>query len=270
MITFPNSKINLGLHITRKRPDGYHDIETVFYPIHLNDAFEIAETNDVLEFTATGIEVPVDDSNLSLKAYKLLKKDFPDIPPVKMHLHKAIPTGAGLGGGSSDGAYALTLFNTAFHLNLTQRKLFDYAYQLGSDCPFFILNKPALAKGRGEILKELNIDLKGHILILINPRISISTKWAFSQITPNPVIHELQNIIYRPLEEWKEFLINEFEEPIFQKYPEIGQIKTTLYNNGAIYASMSGSGSTVFGIFKEDTFDISLIDSNFFIRKIML
>lgn len=261
MVVFPNCKINLGLHITRKRPDGYHELETVFYPVQLKDALEIVhatttqttnETNGI-RFTATGLSIPGNsDSNLCIKAYQLLKKDFPELPPVQMHLHKVIPMGAGLGGGSSDGAFALKLLNEKFQLKLNTDQLIQYAAQLGSDCPFFILNQPCYGTGRGEILTPIELDLSGHRFVLVHPGIHVSTKWAFEQLTPAKAPRPITDILQEPLAQWKDALVNDFEAPILKAYPEIAAIKQALYDDGAAYASMSGSGSTVFGIYTAD------------------
>lgn len=250
MVRFPNCKINLGLHITGKRPDGFHALETIFYPVPLCDILELV-TSTTLTFQSTGLSIPGNtDSNLCLKAYHLLKQDFPNMPPVQMHLHKIIPMGAGLGGGSADGAFALSLLNEKFSLGLTQAQLIDYALQLGSDCPFFIINQPCYATGRGEQLTPLSLDLSNHYFVLVNPAIHISTKWAFEQITPAPSKIDLKEIVQTPIEAWRHQLFNDFEIPISKAHPAIGTIKNQLYELGASYAAMTGSGSTVFGIFK--------------------
>ena len=266
MILFPNCKINLGLHITRKRSDGFHDLETVFYPLPITDALEIITSTqnkkDIL-FQLTGATIEGDD-NICLKAYNLLKKDFQQLPAVQMHLHKNIPIGAGLGGGSADGAFTLLLLNKKYGLNLTEKQLLDYALQLGSDCPFFIKNKPCIAFGRGEELQEIALDLTAYKIVIVNPGIHINTGWAFSQLMPQAPAHNLAAVIKKPVEEWKHFLTNDFEVPVFNHHPEIKELKETLYNAGAVYASMSGSGSTVFGLFlKEENLSFSFPDSYF-------
>ncbi|MEJ8843566.1 4-(cytidine 5'-diphospho)-2-C-methyl-D-erythritol kinase [Lacibacter sp. H375] len=272
MIVFPNCKINLGLHILNKREDGYHNLETVFYPVQLKDALEVVRRDDArqltddthpsplttdessITFSSTGLPIAGDpETNLCIKAYRLLKKDFPALPPVQMHLHKAIPMGAGLGGGSADGAFALKLLNDKFQLGLSTQQLIDYALQLGSDCPFFILNKPCYATGRGEILASIELDLSAYHFAIVNPGIHVNTGWAFAQLNINgSARHDLKAIIQQPIETWKDQLTNDFEEPVSKAHPEIATIKQQLYDAGAAYASMTGSGSTVFGIFKEE------------------
>jgi 4-diphosphocytidyl-2-C-methyl-D-erythritol kinase len=209
-----------------------------------------------------------EENNLCTKAYQLLKKDFPALPPVKIYLHKAIPLGAGLGGGSADGACMLMLLNEKFHLRLTQEKLLQYALQLGSDCPFFIINRPCFAQQRGERLQPVEINLSNYTIALINPGIHVDTGWAFSQVKFSEG-GRLQNIAREPVENWKEKLCNDFEAPVFKQYPAIQKIKEQLYELGAIYACMSGSGSTVFGIFpKPATLDIKSFPSNYFIKML--
>jgi len=188
-------------------------------------------------------------NNLCVKAYQLLKKDFPSLPAIKMHLHKTIPMGAGLGGGSADGAFALSLLNQKYQLQLSKEQLIQYSLQLGSDCPFFIINQPCLGKGRGEILTEIEIDLSNYQFLIVNPGIHISTAWAFSQIKPAQQLYPIEDSILIPIGQWKGMLINDFEKPVVQEYPAIGEIIQALYASGAIYAALSGSGSTVFGIY---------------------
>jgi 4-diphosphocytidyl-2-C-methyl-D-erythritol kinase len=272
VIVFPNCKINLGLHILGKREDGFHNLETVFYPVPFTDALELIPNPDntpEVEFTATGLTI-VDgpEDNLCVKAYQLLKKDFPHLPAVKIHLHKTIPMGAGLGGGSADAAFMLKLLNNKFHLNLSPDQLINYALQLGSDCPFFIINKPCFATGRGEILEELTLDMSAYKIVLINPGIHINTGWAFSNIDPAPAKSSLKEIIQQPIESWKDELQNDFEKPVFEVYPEIKTIKASLYNQGALYASMSGSGSTIFGIFSNNFDPAPFNDRNYFIKTV--
>jgi 4-diphosphocytidyl-2-C-methyl-D-erythritol kinase len=253
MIAFPNAKINIGLNILGKRNDGFHNLQTVFYPVAIKDTVEIIVHQNPLEevvFSSSGI--PVDgtqDDNLCIKAYRLLKRDFPHLPSVKMHLHKNIPMGAGLGGGSADAAFMLQLLNNKFNLQLEQNELIEYSKLLGSDCPFFILNSPCFATGRGEILQKLDFSLSNYKILIINPGIHINTRWAFGELQKNESQDALDELIQLPIAQWKNFISNDFELPIFKKHPEIEVIKNKLYESGAIYAAMSGSGSSVYGIF---------------------
>ncbi|AFL83085.1 4-diphosphocytidyl-2-C-methyl-D-erythritol kinase [Belliella baltica DSM 15883] len=250
MISFPNAKINLGLHITGKRKDGYHEIETCMVPIPLYDALEMI-LDKKTTFTSTGLEIPgTEKDNLIFKALKLLRKDFNELPHLNIHLHKNIPMGAGLGGGSADAAFALSMMNNLFDLLLEDWFLEEYAAQLGSDCPFFIENTPKIATGRGEILEPVEVDLSGKHLLLINPNIHIGTKEAYAGVTPKASSIDLKKVL-ADQSRWKDELINDFEASIFPRYPEIASIKTQLYEMGAFYAAMSGSGSTVFGLFEE-------------------
>ncbi len=270
MIVFPNCKINLGLQILEKREDGFHNLETVFYPAPFRDALEISPNDNAeIEFAATGLSVDGDPkNNLCLKAYHLLKKDFPQIPAVKIHLHKVIPMGAGLGGGSADAAFTLSLLNRKFKLNLSTPVLLNYALQLGSDCPFFIINKPCYATGRGEILEEINLDLSNYKIVLINPGIHVNTGWAFSNINPSPSIKNIKTIVQQPVNTWRDELTNDFETAVFTAHPQIKWIKNTLYDSGAVYAAMSGSGSTVLGIFDTGFNSKPFTDKNYFIKTI--
>ncbi len=260
MVVFPNCKINIGLNILDKRPDGFHNLETVFFPVPLKDSLEIIRSNenqgDVI-FSQSGIAVDGNaDHNLCVKAYRLLKKDFPELPPVQMHLHKAIPMGAGLGGGSADAAFTLQLLNTKFDLHLSTKQLIDYSLTLGSDCPFFIINAPCFATGRGENLQPVELSLAGYSLLLINPGIHINTGWAFTQLKNEPagnrVSRHLNNSITQPIQNWRFIISNDFENAVFGAYPVVQEIKDMLYNNGAVYAAMSGSGSTLYGLFEKD------------------
>ena len=250
MITFPNAKINLGLRITSRRPDGYHNLETVFYPVPIYDALEVVPAsgkNEKLILSGIDLEGNTDD-NLVLKAFRLLQHDF-DLPPVDIYLRKNIPVGAGLGGGSSDAAFMLKLLNEYASLNICPKKLETYAAKLGADCPFFIRNKPVLAEGTGNVFSDIQLSLKGYFLVLIKPEVFISTREAFSGIVPCQPTISLSEIIERPLSQWKDCLVNDFEKSIFRIHPEISEIKEQFYRKGAIYASMSGSGSSVYGIF---------------------
>lgn len=263
MICFPNAKINLGLHITEKRKDGYHSIETCMFPIPLFDALEIIIESKKTVFESSGIVIPGDPkSNLILKAYDLLKKDFSNLPNIDIHLLKNIPIGAGLGGGSADAAFALKLMNNMFDLILDDFFLEEYAAQLGSDCAFFIENTPKIATGRGEILEPVKVNLKGTHLVLINPGIHIGTKEAYAAVTPGKPKVKLEEVL-ADQSRWKDELVNDFEASIFPDHPEIAAIKETLYQNGAYYAAMSGSGSSVFGLFEEKPASINWNDEYF-------
>ena len=277
MLTFPNCKINLGLHILQKRADGFHDLETVFYPLPLKDALEVISdieknknSTPSISFSSSGSPIEIQtEENICVKAYHLIKKDFPQLPAIKMHLHKIIPTGAGLGGGSADGAFALKLLNEKFNLRLSIEELKHYGLQLGSDCPFFILNKPCVATGRGEILEEIQLDLSDYKFVLVNPGIHINTGWAFSQITPTLPKRSAKEIIQQPIETWKNELITDFESTVFKNYPEIKEIKDSLYRSNAVYAGLSGSGSTVFGIFKKESKTSFFFPSHYFIKELI-
>lgn len=256
MIAFPNVKINLGLSITEKRPDGYHNLETVFYPVALEDALEINPCNDAAtKFTLHqhGMEIAGNpEDNLVVKAYLLLDREF-DLPPVEIHLFKHIPSGAGLGGGSSDAAFMLKLLNDQFNLHLTDHQLEAYAATLGADCAFFIKNQPTFAEGIGNIFSPVQLSLKGYQIMIIKPDVFVSTREAFSNIRPRRPEHSVKEVIKRPVSEWRETLINDFEASVFPLHPVIGEIKEELYRQGAVYASMSGSGSSVFGLFAPKT-----------------
>lgn len=255
MITFPNAKINLGLNIIEKRPDGYHNLETIFYPINLQDALEVAmRDNDSKEYTlrvcGTSLEID-DEDNLVVKAYKLLKKDHPQMLPIDIHMYKHIPAGAGLGGGSSDAAHMIKLLNEKFLLALSTEQMESYAAQIGADCAFFIKNKPVFATGIGNVFEPIELSLKGYHIVLVKPDIFVSTHDAFSQIKPTRPGVSLKEIVKQPIENWKDSMKNDFEESVFLKFPEVAAIKDELYDLGAVYAAMSGSGSSVYGIFKE-------------------
>lgn len=259
MVLFPNCKINIGLNIVSKRADAYHNIETVFYPLNWCDAVEIIPISDnnalsaSLHFTQSGLSIPGKEAdNICLKAYQILKKDFPGIPAVNMHLHKTIPAGAGLGGGSANGAFTLLLINKKFNLNLSSEQLVEYALQLGSDCPFFIINEPCYATERGEKMEMITLNLSSYSFLLVYPAININTAWAFSRVTPAYLPKPFKTIVQQPVETWKEELVNDFELPVFSQYPEIENVKRNLYANGALYASLSGSGSSVYGIFSKN------------------
>lgn len=263
MVVFPNCKINLGLNIIRKRSDGYHDLETVFYPVGIKDALEAIRAEE-FKFSGSGLAVNGNvEDNLCVKAYHLLWSKFPQLPNVQIHLHKAIPMGAGLGGGSADGAFMLKLLNHKFQLGISNEELAELALQLGSDCPFFILNKPCFATGRGEKMIPVPIDLSAYTFALINPGIHVSTAMAFSQLAPAVPAKPIKEIIEQPVETWKEELVNDFEIPVFKQHPLLSVIKRQLYDAGAIYAAMSGSGSTVFGLFKKDDIKLPELDKSY-------
>ena len=261
MLTFPNAKINLGLNITAKRKDGYHDIASCFYPIPLKDALEIIPA-EIFSFEITGLRIPGStNDNLILKAYELLKADY-QLPPIEIMLHKNIPMGAGLGGGSADGAFMLSLLNDYFNLKISIKNLASYALLLGSDCPFFIENKPKLVSGRGEIFEDITLDLSGYYLALMYPDIHISTAEAYQGVKPQQAEISIKELLqHYPIGEWKGKLINDFERGIFEKYPQLYTIKNKLYDAGALYASMTGSGSTIFGIF-DPSFNQKLIQAD--------
>lgn len=248
MLTFPNAKINIGLHITAKRADGFHNLESCFYPVGWSDALEILPA-EKLSFQSSGIAIPGDPNhNLCLKAYQLLKADF-DLPPVQIHLHKVVPIGAGMGGGSSDGAFTIKTLNQLFELSLSTEAMQNYARKLGSDCAFFIENKAQFCFGKGDEFEDIRVDLAGKTLVLVNPMIHISTAEAYLGVKPQtPAIH-LPEALAAPIETWKNSVVNDFEKHLLPKYPAIAQVKEELYILGASYASMTGSGSTVFGIF---------------------
>jgi len=256
MITFPNIKINLGLSITEKRPDGYHNLETVFYPVALEDALEIRtnpEAQQKFTLHQHGMEIAGNpENNLVVKAYLLLDKEF-HLPPVEIHLYKHIPSGAGLGGGSSDAAFMLKLLNEHYNLQLSDNQLEDYAATLGADCAFFIKNTPTYAEGIGNIFSPIELSLKGYRIMIVKPDVFVSTREAFANICPHRPEYPVREVIRRPVAEWKDTLINDFEASVFPQYPVIGEIKEELYHQGAIYASMSGSGSSVFGLFAAGT-----------------
>jgi 4-diphosphocytidyl-2-C-methyl-D-erythritol kinase len=252
MVYFPNAKINLGLNIVAKRPDGYHDIETVFYPVNLCDALEIVPAKGSEgRFIQTGI--PVDgkpENNLVIKALNLLKADF-DLPEIDIYLRKHIPFGAGLGGGSADAAFMLKLLNDFAGLHLSVKQLEEYASKIGADCPFFIQNQPVSAQGTGNIFSPISLSLKGYSLVLVKPDVAVSTREAYSSVKPQKPEISITDIIKLPVNAWKEKLVNDFEPSVFAQYPEIAAVKQELYDKGAIYAAMSGSGSAVYGIFEK-------------------
>ena len=272
MIVYPNAKINIGLNVVEKRPDGYHNLETVFYPINLQDILEIQEIETDapasgyrLKVTGTVLDGSPED-NLVVRALKLLKKDF-DLPPVSIGLYKHIPTGAGLGGGSADAAFTVKTLNERFKLGLTIQQMEDYCSQLGADCPFFIQNKPVFATGIGNVFHPLEMNLKYKQLVLVKPDIFVSTKDAYAKVKVQHPKKQLPELLAQPIEKWKDTVVNDFEASVFSKYPEIAAIKDKLYDLGAVYASMSGSGSSVFGIFEDPVENIDEKFSGMFCRQ---
>ena len=257
MIVFPNAKINIGLYVTEKRSDGYHNLETIFLPIPIYDALEVVPTDKEHSFLQVfGKDISGNNAdNLVWRSYELLKQDFSSrMKPIGIYLNKAIPMGAGMGGGSADGTFALRLFNDFFKLELDDELLQKYALKLGSDCPFFVVNKPRLAYGRGEKLQniDLNVDFTQYKLLLIHPHLHISTKDAFSFIIPRKAAFDLKEIGKLPVEIWKEFIVNDFETGFLNTFPEMADLKTLLYELGAVYVSMTGTGSTFYAIFPKE------------------
>lgn len=273
MLTFPCAKINLGLNITADRPDGYHDLETVFYPVPLTDALEIKLMDPLFphdspcDLKVTGTQVDCDErKNLVVRAYELLAADF-TLPPIHTHLHKRIPSQAGLGGGSSDCAFMIRLLDERFRLNMGNAEMERYAAQLGSDCAFFITAEPSFATGRGEVLQPADGpkgNLDGYHIAIVKPNVAVSTRDAYSQIVSKKPAKCCRDIVRQPIETWRHELVNDFEEPVFRMHPVLGEIKQKLYDMGAVYAAMSGSGSALFGIFREEPKDLATIFTNCF------
>jgi 4-diphosphocytidyl-2-C-methyl-D-erythritol kinase len=254
MISFPIAKFNLGLRITAKRSDGYHDIESIFYPVGLCDALEFVISDNAAEkdfLITTGINTGSDpEENLVIKTLRKLREKY-TFPFLRIHLHKVIPVGAGLGGGSSDSACLLKTINRRFELNISEQELKDISLDLGSDCPFFITGVPAFASGRGELLKPLSHFLSGFYMVIMNPGVGISTREAYQNCKPVQPSESLILLINNPITEWKKQILNDFEVFAFKKHPIIGEIKDELYNTGALFSLMSGSGSSVYGIFRK-------------------
>jgi 4-diphosphocytidyl-2-C-methyl-D-erythritol kinase len=249
VIAFPPAKINLGLNIVGKRSDGFHEIETCFYPLPLTDVLEIIPSKE-FSFSSSGLTIRGSaDENLCVKAFKLLQRES-NIDAVKIHLHKVIPMGAGLGGGSSDAAYTLRLLNAVFDLRLSQQRLSQFAAEVGSDCSFFIGDGPKLGKGRGEILNVANVSLKGWHLLLVKPEVHVATAEAYAGVIPRSAKDPIEKTLSHDVSEWRDLLVNDFEESIFKKFPVIADVKKKIIDLGAIYSSMTGSGSAVFGLFK--------------------
>ena len=255
MVVFPNSKINLGLNVVERRADGYHNLETVFFPVSLPDVLEVLPaTKTQLEISGIHVEGRL-ETNLVYRAWELLKEDF-GIPPVQIFLHKVIPMGAGLGGGSSDGAFMLKLLNRMFELQLDSERLKGYAVRLGADCPFFIDNLPAFATGIGDRLNPVKLDLSLFKLIIVKPPVSVNTGMAYKSIVPMRPAKSVTEIVSQPLETWRGKLSNDFEKPVFEMFPEIMAVRDKLYEKGALYAAMSGSGSAVYGLFTKEPADL--------------
>ena len=260
MINFPIAKINLGLNVVSKREDGYHNLETVFYPVPIKDALEVLPMHEGFpsdvrcDLKVTNLFIDGDEQkNLVVKAYNMIAQDY-DLPRVHVHLYKHIPTQAGMGGGSSDCAYMIRLLNEMFSLGMSDDKMIGYAARLGADCAFFINSLPAYAEGIGEKLQPISLDLSGYKMLVVRPNIPVSTKEAFSLITPQIPKKNCLDVVMQPIETWKDELINDFERSVFAIHPEIGMLKDKMYEQGAVYAAMSGSGSSVFGLF-HDTHD---------------
>jgi 4-diphosphocytidyl-2-C-methyl-D-erythritol kinase len=271
MTTFPIAKINLGLNVVEKRQDGYHNLQTVFYPVPLKDALEIQVMDPAFpsaydcDLKVTNISIEGDEQgNLVVRAYQLLKQEFPTLPRIHAHLWKGIPTQAGMGGGSSDCAYMMTLLNQMFDLGLTTGELTARAARLGADCPFFILSRPCYAEGIGEKLRPIDLSLSGYHIAVVRPDIPVSTKEAFTHIHPHYPAQNCLETVMQPVDTWRETLVNDFEESVFAIHPEIGAVKQQLYDMGAAYAAMSGSGSALFGLFREKPDSLSQAFPNMF------
>ena len=269
MVLFPNAKINLGLNILRKREDGYHELETIFYPVGLKDGLEFIENKqNKIIFTNSGLPLNIDpEENIIVKAYRLLAEDY-SLPGLDIHLHKVIPFGAGLGGGSSDAAYLLKGLNDYFELGLFVSQLKKYAVKLGADCSFFLENKSTFACGIGEQLQNIDFSLTGYFILLVKPPFGVGTKEAYAEIKPSLPKKSLLDLIKQSPDKWQNSIVNDFETSVFKIYPAIAEIKTKLLASGAVYASMSGSGSSVFGLFKKEP-QIAAIDfpADYFIWK---
>ena len=277
VIRFPIAKINLGLNIVERRPDGYHNLETVFYPVPIKDVLEVFPMDEKFpssvdcDLKVSNIQIEGDEQkNLVVRAYQLLKQDFPQqMQRVHAHLFKRIPTQAGMGGGSSDCAVMISLLNDLFGLGLNNQQMIDYAARLGADCPFFVLNRPVYAEGIGERMQPIHLDLSSWVLAIVRPNIPVSTKEAFSYIQPKRPAKNCREIVAQPVETWRDELTNDFEPSVFQIHPEIGQIKNDLYQMGAVYAAMSGSGSALFGLFRKSV-DLSSHFKGMFTEEVML
>ena len=275
MIVYPNAKINIGLNVVEKRKDGYHNLQTVFYPISLMDALEITSSDNPNSECSIKVSGEVlggrPDDNLVVKAFKHLKTLFPrQIKSIEAHLHKHIPTGAGLGGGSADAAFTIKVLNEKFGLGLSEDNMEHVASQIGADCAFFVRNTPVYAEGIGDKFSNIDLSLKGKHIVLVKPDIGVATKDAYSFVTPKMPETPLTELLRRPIEEWKDCVVNDFESSVFHKFPEIAAIKDRLYDLGAVYASMSGSGAAVYGIFNEPVEFVDEIFTGYFCRQRLL
>ncbi|WP_046245801.1 4-(cytidine 5'-diphospho)-2-C-methyl-D-erythritol kinase [Hymenobacter terrenus] len=251
MLTFPNAKLNLGLYVTERRADGFHSLQSVFLPLPWTDVLELlpAPVGQPTSITLTGRPIPGDPAtNLCVRAYELLQADFPQLPPVQLYLHKIVPIGAGLGGGSADAAFALKAANEVFSLNLSAETLESYARRLGSDCAFFIQNKPVLAVEKGDVFEDIDLSLTGTGCVVVYPNLHISTAEAYARIVPKQPAHGLREALAQPMETWRATVSNDFETALTPNYPVLADLKQQLYAAGAAYASLSGSGSAVYGL----------------------
>jgi 4-diphosphocytidyl-2-C-methyl-D-erythritol kinase len=266
MLTFPNAKLNLGLYVTERRPDGFHTLESVFVPLPWTDALELlpAPAGQATSITLTGRPIPgAPVTNLCVRAYELLQADFPQLPPVQMYLHKIVPIGAGLGGGSADAAFTLKATNDLFSLGLSAEALENYARRLGSDCAFFIQNKPVLAVEKGDVFEEIDLNLKGFHCAVVYPDLHISTAEAYARVKPQPPKFPLREALAQPMETWRDTVSNDFETALKPTHPVLGDIKKQLYGAGATYASLSGSGSAVYGLWPNNQPEAMTWPSNF-------
>lgn len=276
MIVYPNAKINIGLNVVARRPDGYHDLQTVFYPIDLQDALEVQGVDEREPMTGDGYQLKVSgellagvpDDNLVVRALQLLRHDFQSkAEPVSIHLFKHIPTGAGLGGGSSDAAFMLKLLNERWKLELTTEQLERYAARVGADCAFFVRNRPVYAEGIGNVFSDIRLSLSEKTLVLVKPDVFVSTADAYRHIAPHQPERSLKELLTSPIETWRESVVNDFEASVFPKFPEIAAIKDRLYDLGALYASMSGSGAAVYGIFDQRVEHVDEVFAGYFCRQ---
>jgi 4-diphosphocytidyl-2-C-methyl-D-erythritol kinase len=276
MIVYPNAKINIGLNVVARRPDGYHDLETVFYSIDLQDALEVHGINEEEPMTGDGFQLKVGgtvlggvpNDNLVVRAFQLLRREFPEkVKPVSIYLFKHVPTGAGLGGGSSDAAFMLKLLNERFDLGLTTEELEERAARIGADCAFFIQDRPVFAEGIGNVFSDIQLSLTGKSLVLVKPDVFVSTADAYRSVVPQRPEKSLKELLAQPIETWKDTVVNDFEASVFPKYPEIAAIKDLLYDLGAVYASMSGSGAAVYGIFDQPVENVDVSFAGYFCRQ---